>query len=328
MKVKISDLKTLLTKKFTDTYYTEEQAERIVDVLLYAEMTGKNTQGVLKLLGTEPMQKVVPDYEPKIVKETPVSCVYDGGGNPAILISRIANEKLIEKCKTTGMAIVATHNTFASSGALGFYVNEITKYGFIGINFAGSPGGVAPFGSIDPLFGTNPFAIGFPTLGEPVILDMATAAITWYGLVQAKTLGRKLPEGIAIDHEGNLTTDADAAMNGAILPFDKGCKSAGLSIMVEILAGPLAGGTFGNADGNGDWSNLFIAIDPEILIGREQFKENCSKLVTLVKSSRKAQGFTEIFVPGEKGFRHKKEIEQKGEIEIENKIMNELHSDT
>ncbi len=326
MKMKINELKELLKQKFISTYYSEEQAKKIVKVLIYAELVGKNTQGALKLLGTEPMYKVKPEYEPKVVKETKVSALIDGGGNPAILVCQMAMDKVIEKCKESGIAIVGTNNTFSSSGVIGYYANEMAKHDLIGMVFAGSPGGVAPFGSLDPLFGTNPLAVGFPTETTPVIFDMATAAITWYGLVKAKTLGQKLPEGLSIDHDGNPTTDPDQAMKGAILPFDKDYKGSGLGLMVEMLTGPLAGGTFANADGNGDWSNIFIAIDPEILIGREQFKKNSTELVNKIKSSRKAPGIDEILVPGEKGLKHKAEIEKTGEIEIEDKIIQELKS--
>lgn len=324
-KCKLTDLRVLLETKFIETYYTPEQAEKMVDVLMYGEMSGKNTQGVLKLSGTEPMQNVKPKYPAKIIKETKVSALIDGGGNAAILVCRMANDIAIQKCRESGIAIVGTHHTFSSSGAIGYYVEEMTKYDLIGMAFAGSPGGVVPFGSLDPLFGTNPVAFGFPTMNDPVVFDMATAAITWYGLVRAQTLGQKLPEGLTIDQQGNPTTDPDEAMKGAILPFDKSYKGSGLGLIVEILTGPLAGGTFGTADLIGDWSNIFIAIDPEILVGREVFKKNCTELVYKIKTSRKAQGFDEILLPGEGGTKHRRRIEKAGKIEIEDRVLASLN---
>lgn len=323
MTVKIEDLRKLLVSKFAACGYTPAQGQLIVDVLMFADLTGKDTQGVVKLLGTEPMHKVKPKYDPKVVKETKVSALIDGGANPAILVCRWANKIAIKKCLENGLAIVGTHNTFSSSGAIGYYVNEMAKKDLIGMVFAGSPGGLAPFGSLDPLFGTNPLTVGFPTTGQPVILDMATAAITWYGLVRAKALGQKLPEGVTVDKDGNPTVDPQEAMGGSILPFDRGYKGSGLAMVVEILTGPLAGGTFCDQD-TGDWSNLFIAIDPEILVGREAFKKNCAELVKKVKNSRKAKRVTEILVPGERGFRRKESIEKAGEIEIDDKIWAQL----
>lgn len=324
MKVKIANLKDLLIKKFTSTYYSPTQAKKIVEVLMYAELSDKNTQGVLKLIGTEPMQNVKPEYDPKVVKDTKVASLIDGGGNAAPLVCQIATEILVNKCKENGLAIVGTNNTFASSGSIGFYANKIAKNDLIGLVFAGSPGGVAPFGGIEPLLGTNPMAFGFPTENEPLIFDLATSAITWYGLVRAKTLGEKLPKGVAVDNQGNLTTDPEKAMNGAILPFDKSYKSSGLSLMVEILTGPLVGGTFTTPNGIGDWSNLFLAIDPDQLIGIENFKKKCSELIRILKKSKKQKGFDEILVPGERASKKRKAAEQRGEIEVEDKLLEQL----
>lgn len=322
---KLVDLRNLLEGKFIETYYTKKEAERIVDVLLYGEMTGKNTQGVMKLLSTEPIQNFKPKYSPKVIKETKVSALIDGGGNAAILVCRMASEIAIQKCKESGIAIVGTHHTFGSSGAIGYYAEEMTKHDLIGMVFAGSPASVAPFGSIDPLVGTNPMAFGFPTMDEPVIFDMATAAITWHGLVLAQTLGQEIPKGLAIDEDGNPTTDPSAALQGAILPFDNGCKGSGLGLVVEILTGLLAGGIFANAD-LANWGNTFVAIDPDILVGKEAFKKSCTDLVHRIKTSRKAKGANEILMPGEGAAKRKKLIEQAGEVEIEDKVLVALSS--
>ncbi len=323
MKVILAELKNLITSVLSSKYYSQSQAEDIAEVLLYAEMCGKNTQGMLKLMGTEPIQDIQPQYEPKIIKETNVSALLDGGGNPGILVSKIATKLSIEKCQQNGFSIVGTKNTFSSSGAIGYYAGEITKQGFIGIVMAGPSGSVAPFGGIEPLLGTNPIAFGFPTNDWPIIFDMATAAITWYGLVRAKALGEKIPEGVAIDNEGNITTDPATAMRGAILPFEKGHKGSGLSLMVEIMTGPLVEAIFPGSEEKG-WGNLFISIDPELLTTQAKFKEANSLLIKTLKQSKKGKGHTVIHIPGWKELDQKEKIEKAGEIEIEESLYNEL----
>lgn len=325
MKVKITDLNKLLVKILSSKYYSESQAKDIAEVLMYAELTGKNTQGILKLLGEAGIQNIEPKYEPKIVKDTKISSLIDGGGNPGILVSKMATKLVIDKCKEVGVGIVGTNNTFSSTGVIGYYSGEIAKNDFIGIVMAGSPGGVAPFGGIDPLFGTNPLAYGFPTTGWPIIFDTATAAITWYGLVRAKALGQEIPAGLAIDNEGNLTTDPAKAMEGAILPFDKGYKSSGLSMVVEILTGPLVEGIYPGSQ-EGGWGNIFIAIDPEILTTKEKFKRGTDLLIETIKKSRKAKGHDIIHIPGWSGLDKKEKAEKAGEIEIEESLYKELNS--
>lgn len=197
MNIRIADLKAIIIKILTSTYYSKQNAQLITEVLLYAELTGKNTQGILKLLGTEPIQMVKPKFSPKIIKETKISALIDGGGNPGTLVSQEAIDIAIKKADTYGVGIVGTKNTYSSTGAIGYYALKAAMKDLIGIVMAGSEASVAPYGSIDPIFGTNPMAFGFPTTKEPIIFDMATAAITWYGLVRAKTLGEKIPSGVA-----------------------------------------------------------------------------------------------------------------------------------
>lgn len=328
MNIRIADLKAIVIKILTSTYYSKQNAQLIADVLVYAELTGKNTQGVLKLLGSEPIQKVKPKFTPRIIKESKLSALIDGGGNPGTLVSQEAIDMAILKANTYGIGIVGTKNTYSSTGAIGYYAHKAATKDLIGIVMAGSPAAVAPHGSMDAIFGTNPMAFGFPTTKDPIIFDMATAAITWYGLVRAKTLGEKIPAGVAIDKEGNTTTDPAHAMNGAILPFDKSYKGSGLGMVVQLFTGPLTGALFfdlGNK--NGDWGNVFIAIDPDLLIGKIEFKKNCTKLVEIMQRSRLNKKITDhVRIPGETGLAKKRESERTGMIEIEEKLLNELQS--
>lgn len=326
MNIRIADLKAIVIKILTSTYYSKQNAQLIAEVLLYAELTGKNTQGILKLSGTEPIQKVKPKYTPRIIKETKLSALIDGGGNPGTLVSQEAIDIAINKAKTYGVGIVGTKNTYSSTGAIGYYAHKAAMKDLIGIVMAGSEASVAPHGSIDPIFGTNPVAFGFPTTKDPIIFDMATAAITWYGLVRAKALGEKIPSGVAIDREGKITTDPAQAMDGAILPFDKSYKGSGLGMVVQLFTGPLTGALFFDiGKKNDDWGNVFIVIDPDLLIGKVELKKNCSKLVDIIRRSRIDKKVTNrIRIPGETGLAKKQEAERTGTIEIENALYYEL----
>lgn len=60
-----------------------------------------------------------------------------------------------------------------------------------------------------------------PTEGAPVVMDMATAAYAWFGVLEAKTAGRSIPLGVAQDAEGNITEDPSKVLDGgAIRVFD------------------------------------------------------------------------------------------------------------
>jgi len=144
--------------------------------------------------------------------------------------------------------------------------------------------------------------------------------------ILAKAKGEKIPENMAFDKEGNLTTDPAEAMEGAILPFDRGYKSSSLSMMVELLTGPLTNSAWiDNKTFKEEWGSLFIAIDPNLLVDTEVFKNNASDLIKKVKDSRKKEGETEVRLPGERALKSRQEAEESGFVEIDDVIAEELN---
>ncbi|RJQ35159.1 Ldh family oxidoreductase [Candidatus Parcubacteria bacterium] len=325
MKVKVEDLRTKLLATFQDKGFSFEDAKSVVDYLLWADMSGINTQGIIKMTGTEPLQDIKPKHEIKVERDTKLSQLVNGGANPAPLVSQRATGVVIEKAKEHGFGIVGVRNTFSSNGAQGFYAEKIAKNDLIGIVCSRSPASTTGFDSVDPLFGTNPIGFGFPTEDEPLVFDMATSAMTFYGLVLAKARGEKIPADMAIDKDGNPTTDPEEAMSGAILPFDRGYKGAGLGMMVEMLAGPLTNSAWvDNKTFKEEWGSLFMAIDPNLLIDTVTFKKNASDLISKVRRSRKKDGAEEIRLPGERAQLSRKEAERSGLVEVDAVIVKEL----
>lgn len=320
MNVKILHLRRILKRAFQRTYFSASEAADMTDVLLYAEMTDKKTQGIIKLLGNEPMQGRKPLHKSIIRSKTHVSALIDAGHNPGTLVGRIATRMTIKKCREHGFGIVGVNNSYSSTGALGFYAQEIATKDFIGIVMAGTPKAVAPYGAIDKTIGINPMAISFPTDRDPLILDMATAAITWYGLVRSKIMGTKLPPGVAINHAGELTVDPDEAMKGAILTFGNNPKMSGLAMMLEMFTGPLVDAIA--PDSSGVWysGSLFIAIDPKLLIGRKKFKKHVTDLIRKIKASRPDKRVKEVFLPGEQAQRLLQQAKKSGRIEVDDAV--------
>jgi len=288
---------------------------------MYAQTRGNN-QGVVKLTG-----KGIPKRKeanvPKVVKETPVSALYDGNKTHAMLVLNMVTEKAIEKAKQSGIGIVGNFNACESTGALGYYVKKIAEQGLVGIAYASSAfQTTAPFGSTEALFCTNPMAYGIPTENDPIIFDMSTSAIAYYGLIEAKIAGRQVDEGIGYDKDGKPTQDPAEIMEGAIKAL-AGHKGSGLALIVQIFAGALveADSFDSKSDNSG---NLIMAIDPEILTSKEIFKKEVSSVINRIKSARKAEGVEEILVPGERGNKFNQKVVAEGEIEIDNTLWEAL----
>lgn len=321
MTISVTELRSLCQKILTKLGYPETEATLVLDVLLYAQLRGNN-QGVVKLIGAS-LNRSPEAGEIKIIKDTKLSALIDGGHNIGMVVMNQATELAIAKAKTHGFGIVGTQNTASSTGAIGFYARKMAAAGLMGFAFSGSPETVATHGSYQPLFGTNPQAIGIPTSAEPMVFDMATAAMAYFGLVQAKTAGKSIPGDVAYDSDGHLTTDPAKGMDGAILPFDRSYKGASLSMMIEIFTGPLVGATFVGI-GNGDWGNLVYAIDPGLLVEPATFKAQVSELIATVKAAKRLPGVDEIFVPGEHGDRLMAQHLASDSLEIEDNLLAQL----
>lgn len=324
MQIPIPELKEKILGTLLKSF-DRERSLRITEYLLWAEMSGIPTQGIVKLTGTDPLHKTTPTKEITIERETQLSQLIDGGAWPAPLVSQIATDTVVEKAQNRGFAIVGVRNVYSSNGALAFYAERIAKENLIGMVMARSPGATAPFGSRTPLFGTNPIAFSFPTSGAPLVFDMATSAMTWYGLVLAKLRGEKIPPEMAIDSNGDPTLDPDEAMKGALLPFDRSYKGAGLGMVVELFSGPLINSAFCDSETfDKEWGSTFIAIDPGLLVDVENFKRSCSEMITLIKSSKRRKNSEEIRIPGERAQKCYRAAESSGIVDVDDVVLREL----
>lgn len=325
MKIAITELRTKVIATFTAKGFKRDDANRIADVLLWADMSGIRPMGVAKLVGSEPLQDETPNAPIEVVRDTKLSQRINAHHAPAPLACQQAVDAVIKKAKHHGFGVVGVNNTFTSSAALAFYVDRIAQKDLIGIATSRSAGAVAPFGSSDPLFGTNPIAFAFPTNEKPILFDMATSPMTWTGLIIAKARGEQIPKGIAIDSAGNPTTDPNEAIKGAMFPFDHSYKGSGLGLVAEIMAGPLVASAYLDYKTfDKDYGNLFMAIDPELLVDLADFKAQTTDMINVIKASRKQPGVAEIRLPGERARASFRQAKKSGVVDVEEKVLEEL----
>ena len=129
-----------------------------------------------------------------------------------------------------------------------------------------------PTGGVRPFMGTNPIAFGFPTGTDvPFILDMATSLVARGKIISAADKGESIPLGWAVDANGKPTTDAHAALVGAVLPVG-GAKGSGLSMAIDIMCGVMTGAGFGPSVRNmyEDWQNPQNVGHAFLLIGYDR----------------------------------------------------------
>jgi LDH2 family malate/lactate/ureidoglycolate dehydrogenase len=322
MNVSLDELRTTTLDAIRQYGYDEAEAIILLEVLLYAQLRGNN-QGIVKLIGAG-MPKDPQAGAITRIHETKLSALLDGAHNHGMVVLNLAVDVALEKARAHDVGIVGTRNTNTSTGAIGYFANRLAQQGFIGLVFSGSSTYVAMDGSYEPLLGTNPLAVGIPSAGKPIVFDMATSAIARYGVIEAKTAGRQLPDGIAYDKHGQETTDPQAALAGALRTFG-GYKGAALSLIVEVLTGPLVGATFtGFGDYENDWGNLVMAFSPGLLVDQGRFLSDVERLTERVKAAKRLAGVDAILIPGERGDQHLQAALTKGSIEIEDNLWGQL----
>src|SRR6266403_1004159 len=300
--------------------YDQEEARIVVDHAIDAALCGYEYSGLAKLLNIPEHRRFKRPRGPmRVLRETDVSTLYDGGNNVGMLVMYHATRAAIEKAATRGVAIIGVTNSWMS-GRSAYYVEMIAKADLAGIHTASSARSVAPFGGARAALGTNPIAFGMPSSQGPVVLDMGTSAFMGTDLAYRERLGQLLPEGVALDAEGRPTRDPAQARLGALLPFG-GYKGFGLAFIVQAL-GVLAGSAL---DPDKDDGYLFIVMKPDLLIDPDDFKQQISALIDRIKATPRQPGVREIRIPGERAFRSRQQALRDG-IEIDRAVYDALKS--
>ena len=212
----------------------------------------------------------------------------------------------IERAQEHGVAVIALKDS-AHLGRIGDWPEMCAKAGMVSVHFVNTSGMgnlVAPYGAIERRLSANPFAAGVPTQGEfPLILDMSACTIAEGKIRVALHAGKQVPEGCIIDSEGNPTTDPETFYGppaGSILPI-AGHKGYALSMIIEMMAGALTGGSCTNPGRAHQLSNgmLSIIMDRSKLQSEDYFFNEVSRYCEYVKSAKLMDENNKILMPGE-----------------------------
>ena len=300
--------------------YDAEDSRIITDHVIDAALCGYEYSGLAKILNIPEHRRFArPRQKMRILHETPVSALYDGGNNVGMVAMYHAAEAAIAKAEAHGIAVIGVTNSWMS-GRSAFFVEMIANAGLVAIHTASSGPVVAPHGGTKPVLGTNPIAFALPGENGPLVLDMGTSAFMATELQLRVRLGQPLPEGVAVDRDGRPTRAAAAARDGALLPFG-GHKGFGLGLIVQAF-GLLGGAALvpGNDDGY-----VFVAFRPDLLVPLADLKRELAALIARVKAVPTQPGFSEIRIPGEQSARNRDRLTREGLV-IDRLVFDRLHA--
>jgi len=318
---------SFVTEVFVAYGVPKPDAEICADVLLESDRRGIESHGVNRFKPIyldrikAGMQQAATDFE--VVRETPTTAVVDGHDGMGQVVGHKAMSMAIEKAKATGMGMVVARNS-SHYGIAGYYTTMATDAGCIGISGTNARPSIAPTFGVENMLGTNPLTFSMPTdEAFPFTLDCATS-ITQRGRIEYfARLGKPVPAGMVIGHDGQAMTDASTILAGlnsgeaALAPLGgigeelAGYKGYGYATVVEILSAALQQGAFlhalsgigpGGAKVPCHLGHFFMAIDPEAFMGLDAFRKTTGDILRELRASTKAPGEDRIYTAGEKEY--------------------------
>lgn len=307
MRVSESDLRSLMANKLQRAGLSQEHAEVVADVLLYADARGIHSHGAMR---TEYYaERIVkggmntsPDF--RFRRTGPASGVFDGDNGSGHVAARAAMEEAIKLASESGVAVVGVRR-ISHSGAIAYFTEQAAAAGLIGISMCQSDPMVVPFGGAEVYYGTNPIAFAAPGLGDEIVsLDMATTVQAWGKILDARSRGKEIPADWAVDDEGRPATDPNDV---AALVAVAGPKGYGLAMMVDVLSGVLLGLPFGkhvtsmyrDMRKGRELGQLHIVIDPKAFTDPDEFRQNISRTRRELNAIKPAPGFDKVLAPGQ-----------------------------
>jgi (2R)-3-sulfolactate dehydrogenase (NADP+) len=258
------------------------------------------------------------------VRERGGAVQIDADEGLAFAACELAVREAVLRARAHGVSFAGVTNSH-HAGVIVDHLRAVADAGMVGLAFANSPAAMPAAGGKHPIFGTNPVAAVFPRRSaEPLLIDLSLSEVARGKVMVAAKKGEPIPLGWALDASGAPTTDAQAALEGSMLPVGAATSSKGamLALIVELLVTAVIGAQFGFEassffvdEGNRPrLGQVFIVIDPGALAGREAYLDRMEVLVAeMLKDD-------DVRLPGARreALRHKAEAEG---IEVDDSLL-------
>ncbi|HAA62191.1 MAG TPA: hypothetical protein DCE39_14800 [Planctomycetaceae bacterium] len=319
-RIPVDEARRLCEVVFAETMGApEDVTAAATDVLVDADLRGISSHGIAVLpyyLDKWQQGQIVADARPELVSDTTTTRVFAGHRAIGHFTSRYAMDAAIEKARSAGMGSAVVRNS-THNGAISAYTIQAARSGMLGIVATACAPHVAPLGGRHGLHGTNPFSYALPRPGsDPLVFDLSTGHSS--AKLKDKAVDGRLPEGTALDAEGNPTTDPADLKSGWILPV-AGHVGFGLALLVDGLTAALADSPIGReiplvhqTDGPYHGSFFCLAIDPEAFGGAGAFSTRIESLVEQIEEHPPRDPAQPVRWPGQRGWDQAKENRQLG----------------
>jgi len=311
-----SDLIAYATALFAAAGCDGDKPATIATGLVEADLLGHTTHGLqlaAAYLSELENGGMLAHGEPKVIADRGAAITWDGQTLPGVWLTTRAIELAVERVATYGVVTVVIRRSH-HIGCLAAFLQRATDRGLMIILACSDPAtaSVAPFGGRKAVFTPDPFAVGIPTDGDPIWIDIS-ASITTNGLAgRLKREGKRFPGAWALDAAGVATDNPGVLFEdppGTLLPtggVDHGHKGYGLALMVEALTQGLGG--FGRSMAPSGWgASVFVQVtDPAAFGGSEAFCRETGWLAKTCRETPAIPGVDAVRLPGQQGLARKR----------------------
>ncbi len=293
----------------------DAKAATVARLLVQTDMMQRHTHGVALIpLYIDQLRAnlMTMDGEPKVMKDTGATVVWDGNYLPGLWLMDQALNLAFERVPEHGVVTFAIRRSHHIA-CLAALTKQATDKGYVAILATSDPSGkfVAPFGGRDPVMTPNPFAIGYPGTSGPVLVDIC-ASITTVSMARTKAAaGINFDYPWLMNNEGHPTTDPrvleQTTPRGSLMLLggaEYGHKGFGLALMVEALTQGLSG--HGRMDDPKRWgANVFLQVlDPQAFAGRNSFLTQMDFIGDACRASTPVKDGALVRLPGDQANRN------------------------
>jgi len=247
--------------------------------------------------------------QPVVEREGPGWAIVDGQSALGQVGCGFAVRLAMQKARQVGIAYVGLRNT-GHIGAAGYFASIAARGGFLAMITGNDIPSVAAPGSTKAVLGSNPLAYAVPVAGgDPVLLDIATAAVAGGKVYAAIQRGERIPDTWLIGPDGRPTTDGRLYPQQAALAPMAGHKGYGFGIWCELLSSILPGGNMTWQVGSWifdepsrpSWHNAsFIVLDVATISAPGEFDRRLRELIDELHAAPTAEGVDRVRLPGER----------------------------
>lgn len=287
---RIEQLAEKIVKKFCSVGLSVEESHELCQQLLYAEMRGIQSHGLVRIAWILGQLNKYPRKEVSLLINKNNASLYDASE----VLGYLALNQVVDSLPSSDgqtIKMVGIQNTYPT-GALAYFSEKLSSKGWISIMSSSSPRRVGLSGDNKPLVGTNPWTFGLPIespLGGYVVADTSLAELTHGQCLKLLATGNPLPTDAASLPGGKEILSAqdfykDNQWNALIHPIGgkKSYKAFCIMWSIHILAYRLLAMS-GEKDGT-----FFILISPEIwspIIDKESILQGFYDEIKLMESA-------------------------------------------